>query len=377
MNKKKKFLLILLYIVFLIGLFEGLARLTYSNPKLSKRLWVNENLSWRRSWVQRHKSTGKEIYYTFDNYDSSKGWLSKPNLRDMKVFDNKVLNTNTKGVRGINEYSYTKDPNKTRILVLGDSYTFGEEVSDNETYSYYLQQLLPNTEVINLGIHGYGHDQMLIYLREEGIKYKPDIIILGFIHPDMKRNMVNFRDYAKPKFKLKGNRLKLTASPVPSLEKTLKWDWARPRIFDVVANLRYKFRIQFGLYEKEKDKLTTAILNEIITQSDSINAIPIFVYLPLIKEIAISDSITLGEKYLSNLCENNKNVNYFSARQYLIEQLTLGVTFKERGHWGSVGNYAIAGAIKQYLIDGGFVPIDDNNEKSDISYPNKMLRGNN
>ena len=377
MNKKKKFLLILLYIVFLIGLFEGLARLTYSNPKLSKRLWVNENLSWRRSWVQRHKSTGKEIYYTFDNYDSSKGWLSKPNLRDMKVFDNKILNTNTKGVRGINEYSYIKDPNKTRILILGDSYTFGEEVSDNETYSYYLQQLLPNTEVINLGIHGYGHDQMLIYLREEGIKYKPDIIILGFIHPDMKRNMVNFRDYAKPKFKLKGNRLKLTASPVPSLEKTLKWDWARPRIFDVIANFRYKFRMQFGLYEKEKDELTTAILNEIITQSDSINAIPIFVYLPLIKEIAISDSITSGEKYLSNLCENNKNANYFSARQYLIEQLTLGVPFKERGHWGYVGNHAIAEAIKQYLIDSGLVPIDDNNEKSDISNPNKMHRGHN
>ena len=53
--------------------------------------------------------------------------------------------------------------------MLGDSFTFGEDVGDDETYSHHLEQLLPGTEVINLGVHGYGHDQMLIYLREEGI----------------------------------------------------------------------------------------------------------------------------------------------------------------------------------------------------------------
>lgn len=359
MHKKKK-ILILLYIIFLFGLFEGAARLVYSNPKLSSRLWVNENLSWRRSWVQRHQNTGKEIYYTFDTYDSLKGWISKPNIRDMEVFNNKVLNTNSKGIRGITEYSYSKDQDKIRILVLGDSYTFGEEVSDNETYSYYLQEMIPNTEVINLGIHGYGHDQMLLYLKEEGLKYKPDIILLGFIYPDMKRNMVNFRDYAKPKYTLRGKKLKLTASPVTPPDKTMKWDWIRPRIFDVFANLRYTFRFRFGLYEKEKAELTAAILTEIIAQIDSIQATPIFVYLPLIKEIAISDSTTVGEKYLSDVCNNNESVNYFSARPYLVEQLNEGVTFKEHGHWGSVGNYAIAEAIKQYLIDGGYLTLNEN-----------------
>lgn len=359
MNKKKRFILILIYIVFLFGLFEGLARLTYSNPKISGRLWVNENLSWRRSWVQRHQNTGKEIYYTFDTYDPLKGWLSKPNLRDMKVFKNKVLNTNSKGIRGKTEYSYSKDQDKIRILVIGDSYTFGEEVSDNETYSHYLQEMIPNSEVINLGIHGYGHDQMLIFLKEEGIKYRPDIIILGFIYPDMKRNMVNFRDYAKPKYNLRGKKLRLTASPVPPPEKTLKWDWVRPRIFDVFANLRYKYRLKFGLYEKEKAELTAAILTEIIAQADSIQAIPIFVYLPLIEEIAISDPMTIGEEYLTKVCGKNKIVRYFSARPYLIEQLNKGVTFKERGHWGSVGNFAIAEAIKQYLVNESYITLQD------------------
>jgi hypothetical protein len=39
-----------------------------------------------------------------------------------------------------------------------------DEVSDDETYSFYLQEMLPQAEIINMGAHGYGHDQMLILL---------------------------------------------------------------------------------------------------------------------------------------------------------------------------------------------------------------------
>ena len=371
----KKILLILLYIIFLVGLFEGLARLAFSNPKISRRLWVNDNLSWRRSWIERHQSTGKEIYYTFDMYDSSKGWISKPNIRDMQVFDNKLLNTNSKGFRGTTEYSYSKSQDKIRILVLGNSYTFGEEVSDNETYSYYLQEMLPKAEIMNLGMHGYGHDQMLVFLKEEGIKYKPDIVILGFIHADMNRNMVNFRDYAKPKFDLDNNELRLTATPVPPPEETLKWDWVRPRTFDIISNINYNLRNRLCLYEKEQEDLTTAILTEFARQSESMHAIPIFVYLPIIPEIFVNDSLTTGEKFLSAVCKTDDKLKYFSTRLHFIEQLNNGVTYKERGHWGPVGNFTIAEAIKQYLIDEDYVTMNDNFEKSDISKPNKMLKG--
>jgi hypothetical protein len=86
------------------------------------------------------------------------------------------VSSNSTGIRGKTEYSYNKIPGKARILILGDSFTFGGEVSDNETYPFYLQQMVPNCEAINFGVYGYGHDQMLVYLKEEGLKYKPDII---------------------------------------------------------------------------------------------------------------------------------------------------------------------------------------------------------
>jgi hypothetical protein len=67
------------------------------------------------------------------------------------------------------------------------SFTFGQEVGDDETWSCFLQNLLPGSEVINFGVQAYGHDQMLLYLQEEGIKYHPDIVILGFVSMDMRR----------------------------------------------------------------------------------------------------------------------------------------------------------------------------------------------
>ena len=362
MIKKKKILFISIYIIVLFVLFEGTSRLVFSNDKLAKRLWVNDNLSWQRSWVQRHKSTGKEIYYTFDRFDPSKGWVSKSNLTNMSVFDNKILNTNSIGIRGKTEYQYNKDKDKLRILVVGDSYTFGEEVSDNQTYPFYLQELIPNSEVINLGMHGYGHDQMLIFLKEVGVKYNPDIIILGFIQDDMNRNMVNFRDYAKPKFKLNKNGIELTATPVSTPEKTLKWDWMRPRIIDVLSIIQHNYKKRTGSYDKEKNDLTSLILTEIITQTEYIDAIPLFIYLPTIPEITSTDLMVSGEKYLSDMCEASKKAKYFSTRPYFMNQLKKGVTFKERGHWGSVGNFTIATAIKQYLVGHGHLVINPDTE---------------
>jgi hypothetical protein len=355
-SRKKRLLVTSLYILFLVVLFEGAARLAFLIPQVSKRLWVGDELSWRRSWVSRHQKTGTEITYKFDIYDSSKGWISKPNLRDEKVFDNKVLNTNSKGFRGKNEYPYSKDQEKVRILVLGDSFTFGDEVSDNETYCCYLQEMIPHAEVINMGVHGYGHDQMLILLKEEGLKYEPDIILLGFLPLDMARNLKNFVDYAKPKFVLDNNKLRLIGAKVPTPEETIKWDWARPRTIDVISIIRYRMKQLSGLLVKEKENITTAILSEIIKLAESIHAIPIFVYLPSGHEIsARSTPLTSGEKYLFAVCQTNDTVRCLSTRPYFAQKMAEGVTFKKWGHWSPAGHLACAEAIKRYLVDEGYV----------------------
>lgn len=95
---------------------------------------------------------------------------------------------NSYGLRG-NEISYNKAPNVIRILVLGDSYTFGWAVEQHEPYPIILQELLNsrlNTqyEVINAGIPGCNTFNEYHYLITEGHKFNPDIIILGFVMND-------------------------------------------------------------------------------------------------------------------------------------------------------------------------------------------------
>ena len=366
MSKKNKFILAFGYVGFLVFLFEGSARLAFSIPKVAKRLQANDEYTYRRNWVQEHQKYGMEAYYAFDMYDASKGWIPKPNLRDVKTFDNKTLNTNAKGLRGKKDFPYTKNKNKVRILILGDSFTFGDEVSDDETYSAYLQAMLPDTEIINMGMHGYGHDQMLILFREEGIKYQPDIVILGFLPLDMSRNLLRFRDFAKPRFVLERGELKLTGSPVPRPEEILQWDWTRPRIVDIFSTLQHRIKKISGLQKTEMEDITTAILKEMISLIESIHAVPILAYLPRGREIATDTAVMEDEAYLFSLCKLNEKAKCFSTRPYFAEKIAKGETFKSGGHWEPAGHRTVAEAIQRYLVDEGYVTVPYLLERKDL-----------
>ena len=240
-------------------------------------------------------------------------------------------------------------------MILGDSFTFGDEVSDGETYCYYLQQMLPHTEVINMGVHGYGHDQMLILLREEGVKYEPDIVILGFLPLDMSRNLLEFRDFAKPRFVLKGGELKLTGMPVPRPQDILQRDWIRPRIVDISSLMHHRVKTLLGLRDKEIEDISTAILTEMIKLIDSVPAIPVLAYLPRAREIAMDIAMTRGEAYMFSMCQLHKKAKCFSTRPQFAKKIAKGQAFKSDGHWEPPGHLAVAEAIKNYLVDEGYV----------------------
>ncbi|MBL7056148.1 SGNH/GDSL hydrolase family protein [Candidatus Woesearchaeota archaeon] len=100
------------------------------------------------------------------------------------------IKINSKGLRD-NEYDYKKLAGTYRILVIGDSITFGFGVDQNKTYPKILESLLnqnkinnKDIEVINLGIGNYNTLQELEFLKVEGIRYDPDEIILGWFIND-------------------------------------------------------------------------------------------------------------------------------------------------------------------------------------------------
>ena len=64
------------------------------------------------------------------------------------------------------------------ILAVGDSCTYGDEVSDNETWPAYLEAEM-GTRVWNAGVFGYGLDQAVLRAEVLLPKLKPDILIVG------------------------------------------------------------------------------------------------------------------------------------------------------------------------------------------------------
>lgn len=84
------------------------------------------------------------------------------------------------------------------VLFLGDAYTFGEGLNDNETLPWKLRELLPTRRVLNFGVGGYGGCQTLMHLRElmKNQAHRDSTVIYGFSGFHQERNMADPRqDY--------------------------------------------------------------------------------------------------------------------------------------------------------------------------------------
>lgn len=100
---------------------------------------------------------------------------------------------NARGFRDAREIDYQKPAGILRILVLGDSNTEGFEVRQDQTYAAILERYLARrgvqAEVMNTGVSGFGTAEELIFLEQEGLKYHPDVVVLGFFANDFEDNL--------------------------------------------------------------------------------------------------------------------------------------------------------------------------------------------
>jgi len=91
------------------------------------------------------------------------------------------------------EHHKTKTPGTTRIMVIGDSFTFGPSVNLEETYPKQLERILRQAdvscEVINCGVIGYNMWQYLEMLKGRVLSYEPDLLILGLFLNDINRSV--------------------------------------------------------------------------------------------------------------------------------------------------------------------------------------------
>lgn len=83
---------------------------------------------------------------------------------------------NEAGYRG--ELHVARRSGLARVLVLGDSVSFGLDVDDSATFAALLERP-GEREVLNLAVQGYGTDQEALRLEHEGRALEPDVVVLG------------------------------------------------------------------------------------------------------------------------------------------------------------------------------------------------------
>ncbi len=110
------------------------------------------------------------------------------------------------------------------ILIVGDSYAHGDEVSDRETWAALLQSLT-HRRTVNAGVSGYGLDQIVLRAEQVAREVDPASIVLVFIAEDLRRSeMKRVWGAEKPYFEPTNGTPVLRNVPVPrapSPESTL------------------------------------------------------------------------------------------------------------------------------------------------------------
>jgi len=189
-NLLKRYKFHIATIIFVIFIVEGL---TYASfvfvISRKERSFIYDDFD-----VLRKSVTLQELQRFREGfYDQATGWLLKPNSHD-------DLSPDGDGIH----WSYTIDSKRARrnpyavelikISAYGDSFTFCDQVNDDQTWPYYLSKLT-NTRVVNWGVGGYGTDQALLRLKQNLPKYRTDIVVLGVFSENINRLMNTYRPF--------------------------------------------------------------------------------------------------------------------------------------------------------------------------------------
>jgi hypothetical protein len=170
----------------------------------------------------------------------TRGWTSKP---DVAIVDEegRRFTTNNLGHRSLSDHA--TDPDRFPVVIIGDSFTFGIDADDAGVWPTLLASREPRLNLANLGVGGYGMDQMYVTLRETIGRYRPKLVVVAFIGDDLARSLQSFLDFKKPRFVLdEDGTLTLTNVPIGGIDEIYAevsdrvsrrrlWQWVKTAMF--------------------------------------------------------------------------------------------------------------------------------------------------
>lgn len=169
-----------------------------------------------RQFFDKNLTVYEEERSLLYRFDELLGWF--PKTYSSNVFTGSRTISVSHNSRGFRDVEHTKS-GKPGIMFIGDSFVWGYDVEQPERFTEKLRSRIPEWEIFNLGVSGYGTDQEYLLLNQQFDYYKPRLVFLVFCTDnddnDNISNSISNGAYYKPYYELNGEKLSLKGVPVP------------------------------------------------------------------------------------------------------------------------------------------------------------------
>ncbi len=309
-------------------------------------------------------------------HDKLLGHVPKDNLSiiiNQKGWDGITVNTYLYGLRESNINS----KNKKLILNVGDSFAFGAQVSDKDTYQYCLNSFTVR-KFINGGVNGYGTAQSILRAQKLYPLIKPSgLLVQTLVGRDFSRDRLSIKSgFVKPYFsQFENGTIKVVPPPsidTPNTKFTqnseiylfdklivnITFLSKMPREFPIIGNITnslrqiYKeslLRITSSIYEEgENPAKISDIIDWSVEESKKLD--PDVVWL-----LTYADNptkVVFDERELIIKKLNNANIKYIDTFDYLFGKKNTGYSKDDLwiGHHTPLGNYVVCKSIRESEI---------------------------
>jgi len=320
-------------------------------------------------------------------HDEWLGWTLRPN----SVRQGGTYTINASGFRSRREFSKTPPADSLRIAAFGDSFTAGDDVADDETWSYLLERELAGAgiraEVLNFGVGAYGMGQAYLRWQRLGKSFAPDIIIFGLQPENLKRNVNIFRQllhrsgppFSKPRFALIDDELQLLNVPALPPEQLInvfenfsdhplspyefyyrnrfraaRW-WSSSRLLSIVFEALRQREDEPDIYRpgSEGGELGRAIIDEFARNVAAANTDFLVLHLPLQSHL---------KRYFSNLPRPRpiydfllehcrQSYNYIAFEEYLAPAIVDDAFWSASKHYGPPLHALLAEVLAEEIVN--------------------------
>lgn len=213
-------------------------------------------LEWAFRYNQKGAPRRDNEFDKYYQHDKLLGWAGIPFKAGEFQVEGRVnsIKLNSRGFRDREHGNSDAREDRRRILLLGDSFTWGYGVEFSDIFFERIHKRNPDYEFINTAHCGYGIEQAYLTAGSYAAEYKPDAVLLMFVLNDFAYiTQRSAHGYQKPYFTINEKGLELKNVPVPDREEPAGGKTEKKAKFN--RKYLYNHSLLFKLFEDAREDL--------------------------------------------------------------------------------------------------------------------------